>query len=309
MAEVLTIVLPIFVVIAIGFAAVRFGVLQRADMRVLGAFTINFAMPALIIRAFTQNAIQDVIDPRYLGGYAIASLVLFIAVFLLASRLTPQPVTRSAMQAMGASMSNSGFIGYPVASMALGTIGASGLAMCMLVENFVILPLTFILAESGSGSGKPFRQVIGEIIGRLVRNPLLLAIMTGMALAIIGLKLPAPAARVVDLLANASAPVSLFAIGGILAGIRFGGFARGIPVVVVGKLLLHPLAILAMIALMPPRDPALVKAMVIFASVPMITIYPLIGERYGEEDFCAAALLVTTVISFFTISAVLLLVI
>jgi malonate transporter len=49
----------------------------------------------------------------------------------------------------------------------------------------------------------------------------------------------------------------------------------------------------------------LVQAMVIFASVPMVTIYPLLGQRYGEEEFCAAALLVTTTLSFLSISAAL----
>jgi len=37
----------------------------------------------------------------------------------------------------------------------------------------------------------------------------------------------------------------------------------------------------------------------------MIGIFPLLAQRHGQEGFCAAALLVTTVASFFTISALL----
>ena len=40
----------------------------------------------------------------------------------------------------------------------------------------------------------------------------------------------------------------------------------------------------------------------IFAGVPMLSIYPIIGQRYGMESLCAAAMVATTVISFITIS-------
>ncbi|WP_310627008.1 AEC family transporter [Limnohabitans sp.] len=44
---------------------------------------------------------------------------------------------------------------------------------------------------------------------------------------------------------------------------------------------------------------------VLLASMPMLGIYPLLAQRHGQEGFCAAALLVTTVASFFTISLIL----
>ena len=51
-----------------------------------------------------------------------------------------------------------------------------------------------------------------------------------------GWHLPAPLAKTVQLVATASSPVALF---------------------VIGKLVLHPLAVLAMLALLPPIDPTL----------------------------------------------------
>ena len=43
-------------------------------------------------------------------------------------------------------------------------------------------------------------------------------------------------------------------------------------------------------------------AAVVFSCMPMLSIYPILAHRYHEERFCAAALLVTTVLSFATIS-------
>ena len=47
-------------------------------------------------------------------------------------------------------------------------------------------------------------------------------------------------------------------------------------------------------------------AMLIFSSVSMFTVYPLMGQPYGHEDICAAALMVATTMSFLTISTLLL---
>lgn len=308
MLQVLTIILPIFLLIGVGFAAIRGGLFDAKDMRILGTFTITFAMPALIIRTFALNPIRDVIDLRFLAGYGAVSAVLFTATYLAARRLYTQPAARTAMQAMGASMSNSGFIGFPVATMALGATGASGLAMCLLVENFLILPTALVLAEKSQATGRTTPEILTEIAGRLIRNPLVIAIFTGMALAVTGLSLPAPLFKAIDLLAGTAAAVALFAIGGILAGMKPGGQPKGIGLVALGKLILHPLGMLGALALWPPADPALAKAMLIFASAPMIAVYPIIGGRYGEEAFCAATLFVTMIGGFITLSTVLFLV-
>lgn len=306
MADIPAISVPIFLIIGIGYAAVRLGLFARGDMRILGFFVLNVAMPALIVRALVQKPLGDVLDGRYLAGYALASLTVFAVVFLTADRLTASGRARSALQALGAATSNTGFIGYPVAAMAFGPTAAVAMAHNFVIENLLILPLGLALAESGRHAGKSGREVALETLRGLGRNPLLLALILGAMLAAFGVTLPLPFARTIDLLANASAPVSLFVIGGTLVGVRLGGMAKAVSLVVIGKLALHPLAVLAVAMLLPARDPVLVQAMVIFASVPMVTIYPLLGQRYGEEEFCAAALLVTTTLSFLTISAALL---
>jgi len=72
--------------------------------------------------------------------------------------------------------------------------------------------------------------------------------------------------------------------------------------VVAGKLVLHPLCVLALVWLMPPQEPALRAAAVLFAAMPMMSIYPVLAQRHGHDRFCAAALLAATVVSFVTIS-------
>ena len=46
-------------------------------------------------------------------------------------------------------------------------------------------------------------------------------------------------------------------------------------------------------------------AAILMAAMPMLFIYPILVQIYGQEDFSAAALLVATVASLFTLSGLL----
>ena len=60
-----------------------------------------------------------------------------------------------------------------------------------------------------------------------------------------------------------------------------------------------------MLWLLAPVDEHLRMAALIFASLPMLSIYPILAQRYHHEGFCAAALLVATLLSFLTVTGVL----
>ena len=80
---------------------------------------------------------------------------------------------------------------------------------------------------------------------------------------------------------------------------------RDIATVTFGKLVLHPLLVFLILWLLPPLDPQLRIAAVVLAGMPMLSLYPIVAQRYHHEGFCAAALLVTTVASFVSISTLL----
>jgi hypothetical protein len=95
-------------------------------------------------------------------------------------------------------------------------------------------------------------------------------------------------------------------IGGSLVGLKLDGLRGELALVAGGKLLLHPLAVLACLlavgALMGPVPAPLLGAAVLFAAMPMLSIYPVLAQRHGHERFSAAALLAVTLLSFVTIS-------
>ena len=62
---------------------------------------------------------------------------------------------------MGMSCSNSGYVGYPVAMLALGPVAGVALALNMVVENLVKLPILMSLADASEAQHHQ-----GEGLGR-----------------------------------------------------------------------------------------------------------------------------------------------
>ncbi|MBC2665887.1 AEC family transporter [Novosphingobium flavum] len=295
------VVAPIFLLIALGFALGRARVFSPEQVRGFGRFVLLVALPALLVSVLARADMSRVLRPDYLLVYTLASLVSFglgLAWFRTAAR-TDLPT--AAVRAMGMSCSNSAFIGLPVATMVFGAAGAGPFALNTIIENLLMWPVVLILIEVGqSGEHHPGRVVL-SVAKNLVRSPMLVGIVIGAGISLSGVHLPEFASRTLGVVAGASAPLALFTIGASLAGVSLHGRRAAIGAIALGKLALHPLLVVLALMVVPIGDPVFRSAAVLLAAVPMLSSFPVLAQRTGDEATCSAALLVTTVISFFTL--------
>lgn len=310
MLDILGITGPIYLAIAAGYLATRFGLFAKADMRVFGKFVINLALPALLFNALSQRRLSEIMNGDYLLVYTLGSLAVLFGGLAWARYVERRTLSYSSYFAMGMSCSNSGFVGYPVVLLTLGgPVAAVSLALNMIVENLLLLPLLMVMADITDGADSArgqWRRVFAQTAVRLVRNPMICAIVAGFLFSLLGWQLPGPLARTVNLFSQASGALALFVIGGTLVGLQVKGMRRLVARIAFGKLILHPLAVLLLLLwLVPISDPQLRTVVLLTAAMPMMGIYPILAQKHGLEDLAAAALLVTTIASFFTLSALL----
>jgi len=301
--DILTLTGPIFLLIGVGYGAVRAGLFPRSSLPALAGFVITFCIPALIFRALGQRSLAEVANWRYMAAYALGSL-LVLGLGLAWARSRGQPRDAAAMTGMGMACANTAFVGYPVALQLVGQEATVALALTMMVENFLMIPLCLVLADSAAAQHEPAHRALGRALWGLRKNPIVLGIVAGLLCALAQWRLPAPLARAVDLLAGASAAVSLFYIGGTLVGLQVGGLIGQVSAVAVGKLLLHPLAVLGALLLVGPVAPHLQWSAVVMAAAPMLSIYPILGQKYSRQAVNAASLLVATVAAFASLGLV-----
>lgn len=307
MLSVFAITTPIFLLIIFGFVAVKAQVISAEVNSGLGRFVFYFAMPAMMFRSLSSLEFNDLMSPTFLGAYAIGSLLVF-SLGLLASR---QGMLASgfpaALAGMGMASSNSAYFGFPVMLLVFANPPVKEFAMVLLVENLLMMPLAFALLEYGArrDDGLTGLAFWKPILKRVLGSPVLLAIVFGVSASLLQVRLPEAVDQSLAMLGRAAAPVALFMIGGSLVGASLRGTGRQTAVIVIGKLVLHPLLVALMLSVLPGVDPQLKVVAILFAAMPMLSIYPVVGGVYGQQMQSSAVLLVTTVAAFFSISLIL----
>ena len=301
------IILPVFLLIALGFGLGRACVFTPDQIRGFGRLVLLVALPALIFNALATARMAAVFRVDYLLAYGLASLGSFGLGYVWFRRISGADAATCAVRAMGMSCSNTAFVGFPILSQVFGAAAAAGpIALNMLVENIVMLPLMLTILEASRSRHSHLGRTVATIGKGLVRTPMLIAIVLGGLFSLAGLALPAPAAKAVSLLAGASAPLALMTIGASLAGVSLHGRRAGIAVITLGKLVVHPLLVLLALQVVPIADPLFRTAIVLLAAMPMVSIFPIMAQRSGDVETCSAALLVATVVSFATLIVVML---
>jgi malonate transporter and related proteins len=305
MLNILTITGPIYLSIALGFAATRRGMFSKVDGQVLGRFVLNFALPAMLFNVLSQRNFAEVLNPSYLIAYGAGSLFSFAVGFGVWRVWRKKPLTESGMVAMGVSCSNSGYVGFPILLQLLGPAAGVGLALTLLIENLLTIPLALAIADSGESAHLSWQHTVLQSLKRMAQLPMMQAIVLGFVFSMLGLHLPEVLSKTVNLFAASTAAIALFVNGGSLVGMRVKGLIQEVRWIAIGKLVVHPFAVGCMLMVVGPIEPSLKISAVLLAGMPMLGIYALLAQRHGQEGFCAAALLVTTIASFFTISLIL----
>jgi malonate transporter len=308
MFDILAITAPIYIAIALGYGLTQWGFFQKTDMRAFGTFVVKVAMPALLFNALSQRKVSDILNAEYVTAYALASLFTLSLSIAWALRVSKVSRSLSSCLAMGMSCPNSWFVGYPVMLLSLGPLASVAgvvLALNMMVEILLIIPLLLAWADTGQGQSR-WQGIIWQTLKGMFYNPMIWGIVLGFLFSWCEWQLSPSLGRTVSLFAQASGALSLFVIGGSLVGLPVQGMGPRVAQIAAGKLVLHPLMmLLVMTFLLPIQDPVLRVAALLTCAMPMFGIYPILTQKHGHDGLSAAALLVTTMASFFTLNALL----
>lgn len=302
MLSILSLTTPVFAIVALGFLAGRARLFSADQFRGMGKFVLQFALPAVTFHTLASRPMSEIFEPAYLGAYGLGSVAMFLLALFVIRFTIGQGAGRAAVLALGASSSNSAFIGYPIVFQFVGGSAAVALAHTMVIENLMVIPLALTIAEVTEHRSASILTVLSRTLVNLLKMPLIVAMILGAACAAIGVSLPEVAARPIEMLAQASAPVALFVIGGSLVGVKIGREGTAAAPIAAAKLLLHPLMVALAMLLVPIADSAFAAAAILYAAVPMLSIYPLLAARHGNERLGAVALLLAVGASFVTVS-------
>lgn len=291
---------PLFVLVFLGYALGRWGGWGKEASKALSAFVFNVAMPALLFRQMATFGDLSGVDARLLIAFFGGCGVVFAVGRLLSWRLFGHNGVEQSVFGLGGVFSNNVLLGIPIAHLLLTERHIPPVALALVFNALILWTLVTVSVEwarhgefSVRGFGKTMRGVI--------TNPVVASIVGGAIYGFAGLTIPGPIERPMAMLAAATGPMSLVALGLSLAefGIRKGW--RASSTIALVKLVLHPLAVwgIAVAIGLPLIE---TQAVVMMASLATgVNVYLMSRQFKALEGEISAALLISTAVSSVTV--------
>lgn len=295
---------PFFGLVLCGWLAARSGVLPVSAIPGLNAFTLFFALPALLFRLGASGTLAHGLSGTAVLVYAIAALLMIGTVWRLerSPKRAADPLN-AAFAALTTAFPNSGFMGLPLLMSLLGVAAAGPIACTLLVDVFITSSICLALAHAAEHTGHPL-QAARDALRPVLGNPLPWAIAAGGLCSGLGV---APAGALdhgLKMLADAASPVALFTLGAMLERSRLmraqGEAAAQRPVAALAllKLVVHP-GLVAMLCWGAQRGgwalpQPVVAALVLTAALPSAGNVSLLAERHHADTGRVARLIVLT---------------
>jgi malonate transporter and related proteins len=215
-AEIFDIVAPVFIVVAAGYSAVRVGIFGDEPVDQLMKFAIQFAIPCLLFRATSTIDLAVAFDWRMLLSYYASAILSFGIAYVVVRRVFKRRPGESVGIAFGALFSNLVLIGLPISERAWGSGGMAPSFALVSVNAPVCYLVGITTMELLRADGRSAVDTARIVAAAIFRNSMMIGILLGFFVNFSGLPLPDILLSAIDLLARASLPVALFALGGLL---------------------------------------------------------------------------------------------
>ncbi len=308
---VLSSLLPVVLLISIGFVAGKARLIRAEAVRDLSNLVFLVLTQALLFRTMSSVRVER-IDFHSVALYYLVAGALFFALLLVQGLHS-----RSAVLALAAIFSNTLMIGVPLVGLAYGEAGLVQLFTLISLHALVLLTLATVVLEllaareqASAGTAEP-RHMLATValaVKNAVIHPVPMPILLGLLYAQTGWGLHPVVERPLRLLGDAFGPVALVLVGVTLAQAAIGAQLRGALVISAIKTLLHPLLMAAAGWVFGLRGLSL-AVMVVAASLPVGANVFLFSQRYRKaEDLVTASVAVSTGLALLSVSLVMALV-
>ncbi len=262
-------IFPLLAIVLIGFIYAH---KRPTDMSVANKVNIDIFTPALI---FSVMSAENFDLPNYYP-LAFAALLVIVLSGLLIWPLCKLIGVKPKTFLPPMMFSNSGNLGIPLIVLAFGEAALPAAVVLFLVENLLHFTLGLYILDNKT-----------RLI-QLLRMPMIIATIAGVAWSYTDWILPTPLRTFVDMLGQIAIPLMLFALGVRMTSIDFTHWKIG-----VWGAVLAPITGLAIALSLQPffqLEAQHFAYLLLFAALPPAVLNYMVSERYNQEPHLVAAI-------------------
>lgn len=296
-------ILPIFVIMFLGYMAGKEGVFKTEDSKVLNKLVLTYALPAALFVSIVKADSAMLFDDLKL---TIVSLVVITGMFLWAYfscyKFFKHSKSEAAVCALISGSPTIGFLGFAVLEPIYGATATTGLvvAIVSIVVNAVNIPIGMALMNHGKGGGQGAKKA-NPVVAAL-KEPVCWAPILAVILVLLDIKFPVILDPNFELIAKANSGVAVFAAGLTLSGMKFQ-LDKEVVYNTVQKLVLMP-AVLLIVGMLFHMEADKLQMMVLAGALPPAFSGIIIGnqnqlyERTGTSSLAFSILLFVVAVPF-----------
>ncbi len=294
--------LPFFALIGIGYWAGRTRFFTKEATAYLTKFVFYFALSAMLFRFAANLSLAEVLDWPLIGAYLWGTAVVY-GIASAVAFWRKLDVATAAVEAQCAAIGNTGFLGIPMLALLMGE-AAIGPTILALAVDLIVFSSLIVILITGSREGRMSLGILRTVGLGLVRNPMIVAISTGLLWSAVRIPIPAPMNEFLAILGGAATPGALFAIGASLAS-KSTERAEIALWLSFCKLGLHPAFVAIGALLLFPVDPFSAQVIIAVAALPVAGNVYILAQHYGvAPQRVSATILFSTLISVASVSLV-----
>lgn len=293
--------LPVFLVIALGYALARRAFLSQKVLAELNKLIFWVCLPALIVgKLATAGEIPDGTG-RILLVFYLTTLAV-IGLGFLAAKVLRLEHRQTGTFVQATFRGNLAYTGVPLILFAMQGKPADVVASTMAQTLFVFAPGMLLynvaaVAVLAREQDTSVRSNLSTILKKIAGNPLIIASGIGTALFLLPFGLPRFAVNALDLTGQMAAPAALLCVGGSMAFVSMEGRYRSASVATFLKIVAAPcIAYLISLPFGLEDTPRLVL-LVLCACPTAVASYIMAKEMNGDEALASGAIVISTVAS------------
>jgi malonate transporter len=306
MAQVLSLALPFFGLILLGFASGRFVRLPESGLAWLNYFIIYIALPPLFFQLVSRTPFEQLANGRFILVTTLSTAVTFYLAIGVGLWLRRGNLPEATIAGIVGGYANVGYMGPGLTMAALGSAAAVPTALIFTFDStFFFAAVPLLMALSGVGRESGLRMAL-NVLRRVFTHPFIVATILGVFFAALQVRPPAAIDKILDYLANAAAPCALFTLGVTVALRPLVSVPHEIPILVIIKLILHPLIAWVLLSAVGGFEPVWVYTAVLMAALPpALNAYVMARQYEVYVAQSSAGILVGTLASIVTVTALL----
>ncbi len=299
----LDVILPVFMVIGLGYVTVWSGLFTPENIDALMKFAQSVAIPFLLFKGMAEINLEQSFQPKLLGSFYSGSFIIFFLGIISARWFFKRDWEDCVTMGFCCLFCNSLVLGLAITERAYGASALQGNYAIVTLHAPFCYGLGITTMEIVQNQDKNPTKVIRDVAVAIFKNAMVIAMITGFFVNFYNISLPGTASDAIDMIGQVALPIALFAMGGVLYKYRPSGDVGPIIMISVASLFLHPIFVLSLGTYFSLEISGIRSAVLTSAMAPGINAYIFSNMYQRSESVAASTVLLTTIGSLFTIWA------